>query len=357
MAANVFERMWRFLIRMDVASILMLSVSLLAALGSCFPQQTTILEADPERLALWHSALRSRYGAIANVLITFNLFNLFRSPIFAIILVLTSTSTLICTLERWRTVWRRVFTLETRCPEITYEIADLTAHLTAPTNVDVSPALEDHLRQSGFRTLLEKEGGNIYMRGDRNRLTPLATLLTHLAVLLLLFGATLSVLYAWREVITVPPHQFVSLNNERKLSIRNDGFIIERYSDGSAADYEAQVTMALDGVAIKRGSIRLNDPLNLHGISLFLQGYAEADGNYSVVFLAVDDPGYALAILAGFLLLFGLTVSFNFPHCCIYAHLEDGNLRLAGRADRRASDFHLEFNDLVASLAQEIEGQ
>jgi hypothetical protein len=50
----------------------------------------------------------------------------------------------------------------------------------------------------------------------------------------------------------------------------------------------------------------------------------------------------------------GMTMSFNFPNCCIYARLmPDGFLRLAGRADRRAYDFDYEFQ----ALMRELEGK
>jgi hypothetical protein len=92
-----------------------------------------------------------------------------------------------------------------------------------------------------------------------------------------------------------------------------------------------------------------------------------------VTLLTVHDPGYGVVITAGFLLLLGLTVSFNFPHCCIHARIEpqgacpelaegacpelaEGTLRLAGRADRRACGFGREFEALVEEIKRAVEG-
>ena len=53
----------------------------------------------------------------------------------------------------------------------------------------------------------------------------------------------------------------------------------------------------------------------------------------------------------------GLTVSFNFPHCCVRARIEPGGvLHLAGRAERRAYGFEREFEALVKELEQAASG-
>jgi len=73
--------------------------------------------------------------------------------------------------------------------------------------------------------------------------------------------------------------------------------------------------------------------------------------------LAVRDPGYGLVVAAGLLLLFGLTVTFNFPHCRIHARIEpEERLRLAGWADRRAWDFEREFVALVEEIRRAESG-
>jgi len=72
-----------------------------------------------------------------------------------------------------------------------------------------------------------------------------------------------------------------------------------------------------------------------------------------VTLLAVRDPGYGLVIAAGFLLLLGMTVSFNFPHACVRARIgPPGTLCLAGQADRRAHGFEREFAGLVEEIGR-----
>jgi hypothetical protein len=58
-------------------------------------------------------------------------------------------------------------------------------------------------------------------------------------------------------------------------------------------------------------------------------------------------------VTGGLLMFLGLTVSFNFPQCCVHARIEpEGVLQLAGRADRRAWGFGRQFAALVWEIGR-----
>jgi cytochrome c biogenesis protein len=351
--SRILRRAWRFLGRLDLAAVLILVVLLLAALGSCFPQLTPAVAADPERLAHWAAGVRARYGALADLLAASGVLNYANSAVFLVPIALLATVTLVCTLDRWRGVWRRAFHRPVRCSDAALDTAPHTDQLTASPATDLPEVTLRVLKRWGFSVRSETSGKVCFLRGDRNRLTPLATLVTHLAVLLLLIGVVLSSGYGWREEITVGPGEVAPVEHENEWAIRNDGFAITRYPDGSASGYTAQVTVIEGDQETMHGSVRVNEPLIYNSIGFHLRGYTGTEGQHTVILLAVRDPGYGLVIVAGLLLLLGLTVSFHFPHCRVYARMEpEGTLRLAGRADRRAHDFGREF----AALVQEIAG-
>ena len=367
--SQIPKRVYRFLARMDVTAVLIAVVLLLAVLGSCFPQLSSSVAADPERLAPWEAAVRARYGALTDLLSASGAFRCFRSPVFLTPVTLLALATLVCTLDRWRGLWRRAFRQPVRCSEVALDSAPHTATLTAPPPLAVgggggAPPLiggagggivRECLEQRGFRVRTEAAGNVLHLRGDRYRLAPLATLVTHLAVLLLLVGVVLSSGYGWREQITIGPGETAEVGHGSGLALCNEGFTVARYPDGSVADYEAKVSIVEAGREVKRGRVRVNEPLTYGGVGLHLQTYAGTEGHYSVTLLAVHDPGYGLVIVAGFLLLLGLTVSFYFPHCWVHARIEpEGTLRLAGRAGRRAWDLGREFEALVEEIKQAV---
>jgi cytochrome c biogenesis protein len=370
----ILKRAFRFLARLDVAAVLIVVVLLAAGLGSCFPQVSPAVASDPERLARWEAGARARYGGLADALAAGGAFDWFRSPVFLVALALLAVTTLVCTLERWRGAWRRARYHPVRCSDVALERAPHTASLNAPAGVYLPEVVRRVLEERGFRVRTTKvvttneiangtrngttSGRVVYLRGDRNRLAPLATLVTHVAVVLLLLGAALTGGFGWREEVTLGPGETAEVGHGSGLALRNEEFAIERYLDGSVAGYEAGVVVVAGGRDAARGSIRVNEPLHYGGVGLLLQAYAETPDGASVTLLAVRDPGYGVAVVAGFLLLFGMTVSFNFPHCCVRARVApEETVRLAGRADRRACDFWREFAALVEEIRRALGGQ
>jgi len=357
---RTLRQLYRFLGRVDVASALIVLVLLLAALGSCFPQLLTTIAGDPERLIRWEEDVRGRYGALTDWLRVSGVFRHFRSPIFLAPLALLAVATLVCTLNRWRGVWRRACYQPVRCPDAALEGTPHKASLTARSDVDVSEAVREGLRQRGFRVRTSEVPSagtpTLYLRGDRNRLAPMATLFTHLSVLLLALGTALSTWCGWREEVVIGPGEAVEVGHGTGLALRNEGFAITRHPNGSVAGYEANVAVSVEGQEVARGGVQVGKPLTYGPIGLHLRSYGGTKEQYSVTLLAVHDPGYGVVIAAGFLLLLGMTVSFNFPHCRVHARLEQGKaLRLAGRADRRAWDFGREFEALTEELRDAVE--
>jgi cytochrome c biogenesis protein ResB len=247
-----------------------------------------------------------------------------------------------------------------RCSDLVFDAAPHTASITPSSLMPLTQIVREALEQRGFRVRseiaddsVEYNGvgyNTVYLRGDRNRLAPLATLINHLAVLLLLLGTALSIGYGWREELILAPGATATIGHSN-LSLRNERFTIERYPDGSAASYAAEVTVVQDGKETNRRSVRVNEPLTFGDIAIYLQSYQEIEEGFSVTLLAVHDPGYGPVIAAGFLLLLGLVVIFNFPHCSIHAQIKsEGTLCLAGEAERCAYDFGHEFAALVKEI-------
>ena len=350
---QALRRVYRFLARLDVAAILISAVLLIAALGSCFPQLSSSVSTDPERLAQWEASVRARYGSLTRLLATVGAFRFFRSPVFLVSLGLLAAATLVCTLNRWQSVWRRAFHQPVECSDRTFDAAPFSIRLSAPPEVDAPHLVRQYLERQGFRVRTARVPPTIYLRGDRYRLAPLATLVTHLAALLLLFGAVLSSRYSWREEIIVGPAETAEVGHGSGLALRNVGFTITHHPNGSIAGYEAQVTVVEieQGLEAARGRVRINEPLTYGSIGIHLRSYQGAEGRYSVTLMAVRDPGYGPVIGAGFLLLFGLTVTFNFPHCRVHGRIgPEGAVHLVGRTDRQICDFEGKFAALATKL-------
>ncbi|MCS7178760.1 MAG: cytochrome c biogenesis protein ResB [Anaerolineae bacterium] len=226
-----------------VAGLFLLALGM-AALGSCFPQRPA---GDPTMLARWEEAVRARYGPLTDLLAAVGLFRWYTSAPFLLVLAFLATATLLCMLNRW-------------------------------------PAFRLHLH--------------------RCSVPHWGTLMIHLSVLLLLLSLALSSL-GWREEQTLAPGGTISLGPGAP-ALRYDGIAVDRYPDGSVADYRVAVTVLVDGREAQQGTIRPNAPLSLGGRAVFLSGYTAREGQPMVTLLVVSDPGYIPFLVAGGLFLLGL---------------------------------------------------
>ena len=350
---QLLKRAWNFLVRIDVASVLITLILLLAAFGTFFPQLTPDLRSDPEHLALWQDGIQKRYGTSADLLITLGVFSLYQTPLLITAFTLLGISTLVCILHRWKAVWRRVFNQEVRCPDTLFENLKHKGEFILKSGSDILD-FQEILSARGLRVRSKMEGDTHHIRAERYRYSPLGRLVSHLGVVLLLFGVVISGAFSWRDSVNIEPGGDVQLP-AIGWRIFNEGFEIERYQDGSVADYVAVVRVTDIGQEIARGQIRLNDPLKVNNRSVYLTGFMPAGNGVTINLLIVRDPGYGLVLTACFLVLLGMTVSFNFPNCCIFARfMADGTLRFVGRADRRACNFDDEFCILETELAAKM---
>ncbi|MCX7682880.1 MAG: cytochrome c biogenesis protein ResB, partial [Anaerolineae bacterium] len=89
-------------------------------------------------------------------------------------------------------------------------------------------------------------------------------------------------------------------------------------------------------------------------LHIYLTGYAGSEEGYRVTLLVVHDPGYGPVLIAGFLLLIGLTVSLNFPPVRVQVQGDAEGILLTGRCERRAWEFEREFSAIVGEAQQYV---
>ncbi|MEW6718433.1 MAG: cytochrome c biogenesis protein ResB [Chloroflexota bacterium] len=345
------KRLWHFMVRVDVVSLLILVAALLTIFGSLFPQIPASMESDLQRTTAWEQETSGRYGRLKVLFESLGVFRFYRSPIFILALSLLGISTLFCILNRWKALWRKAFHREVRCSDAVFDVWDHATTTIVESTAGFLPELQKKLLDHGFHSQMTSEKEIVHLRADRYRLSPLATLVSHLSVVLLLTGVLLSCAFSWREEITIGPNQPAILAGQNGTTLYYEGFTIERYPDGSVLSYQAKIRFADKAGADVQNIIRVNEPITYNGVSVNLQGFSQAESGETLNLLVVHDPGYAVVITAAFLLFLGMTVSFNFPRGRLFARAKpDGIVRLAAQVDRRTHPFDREFATLISEI-------
>ena len=226
--------------------------------------------------------LHARYdpllgAALVDTLDRLWVFTIFRSPWFSGALVVLIVSIVICTLDRTPRLWRGVSDVRVAQPEPFFDpiLPDRAAMAGVPAE-----GVHHVLRRNGFRVReATAEDGTRYLYGDRHQFTKLATLFTHLGLILFLIAAAATsrlgdeqgLVVAEGSSLTVQP-----IGTPGLLLVKNIAFEAPGFDTGQATDFTTDLAVYRDGQEIARKTIRVNDPLSVGGYTFHQNGFGPA---------------------------------------------------------------------------------
>ncbi len=265
----LWHRLWDFLASRRVAVILLLLVLLLTLAGLVVPQQPA--ELDEAGRKAWQEVMQERYGPAWETYEALGLSDLFHTPLFWALAAALLLNTLACTLDRSGRLLRSMRRPPVlRLPEEAYA----PAGRRGGARLYSLPEARRALRRGGFR-LWEEPGPPHYFYGERPRLAPLGTLLSHLGLLLLIPGLLLQSL-AWRErlILDTGAASASPLLYHPACTITAAGLQAEE-TGGFLRDISGEV-LVREGEAAVRGRTGPAGPLSACGVNFYLRSYGLA---------------------------------------------------------------------------------
>jgi cytochrome c biogenesis protein len=198
-------------------------------------------------------------------------FRVFSAPWFIFALTLLVVSIVVCTLDRTPRLWRGVRRVTVEQPEAFYDLR-LSERALFETALPAE-AVAAVLRGRRFK-VRRAEGPSdaatpscvLHVYGDRNQYFKMATLLTHLGLILFLAGAAVTTSLGYETVIVVGEGQTAPVQpvgTAHNLVVKNISFEAPTRPDGSAIDFRTDLAVYQDGREVARKTIRVNDPLTV----------------------------------------------------------------------------------------------
>ena len=276
--------MWRTLTNVKFA-VLQISVLVVSGvIGAVLKQIPAAALHDPagyaQQMALIHAAydpltiLGVNVGPpMVDLFERLDFFQIFAAPWFVFLLTLLVVSIIVCTIDRIPDLWRKERLVRVIQAPPFY---DLRVDNRAEFSASSEGALDDVkaiLRRSRFRVreqrVAEPGGADvIHLYGDKNQYFKLATLFTHLGLILFLAAAAITTAFGFETVVflgngqTAPVQPVGTPNN---LLVKNIDFEAPMRPDGTFADFTTDLAVYQDGVQVARKTIRVNDPLEFGG--------------------------------------------------------------------------------------------
>lgn len=272
-------RAWYALVSVRVANALLAGIGVAGLVGILVEQFGSATLRDPALVERALQRTRERYGPLlAPVLEQLDLHRVFTSWWFTALVALFAVSVAGNTLMRLPRIVRDV-----RRPPVRRGRAFFRSSVparTGPLEGLDGGALPGLLRETGYRVRTEHQDETTHLVAERNRFTPLASLVGHAALLLFIVGmGVITPRLGVETAIKVPvgegrPTGFP--DDPATLLVVNEGFVAEWNEAGSATDYRATLAVYRSGELLDRKEVRVNDPFSVGGWALHENAFGPA---------------------------------------------------------------------------------
>jgi cytochrome c biogenesis protein len=289
------EGLWHFLSSMRVAMVIMLAIAVLGVVGSLVIQAPPGVLADPKEKASWLDEIRPKYGGWTGIMDSLQLFQIFNSVVFRVLIAGLTISLVACSIHRIPGMVRTATKPRVDVGPAFFEHAPQhEAIVVRRTPAETLAAVQGVLRGRRYRTLTTDDG-SIHLYADRYRWAPFAGLIGHFSLVVILAGAIAGTLFGYRDSqFTVAEGATLPVAAEPGLTLQLVDFT-DKYDTrtGAPIDYASQVVLFKDGTEIDRHTIRVNDPLR-YGDTTFYQAFFGA-----AAVLSVKDASGATLLAQG----------------------------------------------------------
>lgn len=280
--AQVGRGLWRLLTSVDFAVVQIIFLSILAAIGMTLQQLPDFAFRSPGDYAGAMDNLHARYdpvigAGLVDVLERLHAFSIFKSPQFLWALVVLAISIVVCTLDRTPRLWRDSTSIRVAQPGPFFDpVLPDRAAMTAVSAADVARVV----RGRGFRVReATDDDGTRHVYGDRHQYTKMATLFTHLGLILFLVAAAVTTALGDEQGLVVPEGESLTvqpIGTPGLMLVKNLAFDAPGFATGMPTDFTTDLAVFQDGKEIARKTIRVNDPLSVGGYTFHQNGFGPA---------------------------------------------------------------------------------
>jgi cytochrome c biogenesis protein len=267
---------WSFFSSVRLTLFLLIIIALAAIFGTVIPQQDAA-----------QGAFEKLPPALAGVLRFLQLYDLYHSTWFLLLMGLLTVNLVVCSLNRLPSSLR----LYRRKPELDrpglYEDLSPERILVAEGNPkDEAVKMERVLGKSFGAAERKKTDQADYLRGHRGAWSYFGVYVIHTGVLVIILGALIGSILGFDGNVNIPEGgsaDRIELRGgkgvmELGFSVMCDKFDVEFYDSGMPKLYKSDLSFLTDGQIQARGSLMVNHPLEFNGISFYQSSYGAVPG-------------------------------------------------------------------------------
>lgn len=297
----VADKIWKFFSSVKLAVVLLIILAIVSVIGTVIQQN----QAPEDYLKEYSQGTIELFEALG-------FFDLYHTWWFVLLLLMFTANLTICTLERFPNVWKAVRAPLRQMGEDGFGALPFRKELTVKGGTEKAEAAA--LKALGSRRyghLVVKEQGVTHLASQKGAYTRLGYIVTHISILLIFIGALTGAFFGFKGFLNLPEgeaYNVVYLRNEPLWDkimdgfgiskspvihdprggmpalplgfyVRCDDFEVDYYQNagrptGMPSEFWSMLSVYdLQRQKVLDKRIRVNDPLNHHGITFYQSSY------------------------------------------------------------------------------------
>jgi cytochrome c biogenesis protein len=264
-----------FFSSVKLAIVLLAAIAAGSILGTLIPQQEAAAELSARLSPLLLSVLQA-----------LQLFDVYHSAWFILLLLLLAANLIVCSLKRFPGAWRQIRGgLSPERPELFKELPPERVATSRRSSVEEADRLEALLQRHCGKVRRVATPGGIFLAGEKGGFSRLGVYGVHLGILLLLAGGIAGAVFGVKGHVEIAEgessnHLLVQGGSHQTLdfSIRCDRFTVEYYESGAPKLFRSDLTFLKDGKALQQGALLVNHPLSFGGLRFYQASYGVLPG-------------------------------------------------------------------------------
>lgn len=262
----------------DFFASLKLTVFLFSVIASASVAGTFL----PDRIGIMRF-LQGKPSWVADFFQIFELYDIYYSWWFVLLIIILGVNTLCCSFERLPGVLKIVFKkpLPPSVPRIESFENKKDFYVNKTLN-QAKDSAEKFFKLKKLKIFLVNSGDKLFFIAEKGRNSRLGVYVAHLGFLLLIIGGVAGTMGGFSGVIDIPENETSNIvtlfKNRGKIDLGFDvtctSFEIKRYENSSTPkSYESEIIFNKGSENEKKGLVKVNSPLKYNGIKFIQSGY------------------------------------------------------------------------------------
>jgi cytochrome c biogenesis protein len=280
-------RIWNFLISVKLAIWILIVLAVTSILGTVIEQNQ-----PPEK---YHQVYEDW---AYNVMDRINLFDMYHSWWFLLLLCLFTLNLTCCTIDRLPRVIRTVRNPKLLLDDATEKSLSLRERWKRKGDV---PHWAENYKAALARVFaapkVTEADGVVHLYAEKGVSSRFGAYATHAGIVIVFIGAILGNVFGYKSYVNIPEGKEASHLDARggkehinlPFSVRNNRFWLETYPGGQPKKYASDLSVMENGREVMRKTITVNDPLVYKGVWFYQSSYGQEGGATAQVAVRRQD--------------------------------------------------------------------